>query len=168
MIFVTVGTHEQQFNRLLEAVDEIISSGAIPEDEKVIVQSGYCTYRMQHATEQHKFIPHDEMLSLIQQARIVITHGGPSSFLPVVQVGKIPIVMPRRSEFHEHVNDHQVDFTREIDARLRTILVTQNVSELENAITQYERISSDRLCQVKSSNQHFNNKLQEIVYDIFA
>lgn len=39
MVFVTVGTHEQQFNRLLQAVD----SWAENREETVVVQTGYST-----------------------------------------------------------------------------------------------------------------------------
>ena len=41
MIFVTVGTHEQPFNRLVKAVDDLVGNGTIKED--VIVQKGYST-----------------------------------------------------------------------------------------------------------------------------
>ena len=41
MIFVTVGTHEQPFNRLVKAVDELKKDGVIVE--KVIIQTGYST-----------------------------------------------------------------------------------------------------------------------------
>ena len=40
MIFVTVGTHEQQFNRLVEYMDK----WADEHDEKVVIQTGYSTY----------------------------------------------------------------------------------------------------------------------------
>ena len=43
MIFVTVGTHEQQFNRLIKKIDELKEQGAIREP--VFIQSGY---RLQH------------------------------------------------------------------------------------------------------------------------
>lgn len=38
MIFVTVGTHEQPFNRLIKKVDELKRDGVIQED--VIMQTG--------------------------------------------------------------------------------------------------------------------------------
>lgn len=38
MIFVTVGTHEQPFNRLIKKVDELKRDGIIQED--VIIQTG--------------------------------------------------------------------------------------------------------------------------------
>ena len=39
MIFVTVGTHEQPFNRLIQKVDELKMDGIITED--VIIQTGF-------------------------------------------------------------------------------------------------------------------------------
>ena len=42
MIFVTVGTHEQPFNRLLKKIDELKKDGIIHED--VIMQTGFSTY----------------------------------------------------------------------------------------------------------------------------
>ena len=39
MIFVTVGTHEQQFNRLIKFIDELKRDKVIVED--VIMQTGF-------------------------------------------------------------------------------------------------------------------------------
>lgn len=50
MIFVTVGTHEQPFNRLIEKMDELVESGKIKE--KVVVQYGFSTYEAKHC-EMH-------------------------------------------------------------------------------------------------------------------
>lgn len=41
MIFVTVGTHEQPFNRLIQKVDELKRDGVIKDD--VIIQTGFST-----------------------------------------------------------------------------------------------------------------------------
>ena len=38
MIFVTVGTHEQPFNRLIQKIDELKKDGTIQDD--VIIQTG--------------------------------------------------------------------------------------------------------------------------------
>ena len=42
MIFVTVGTHEQSFERLVKEIDELKGNGTITED--VIIQKGYTDY----------------------------------------------------------------------------------------------------------------------------
>ena len=39
MIFVTVGTHEQPFNRLIQKIDELKKDGTIQDD--VIIQTGF-------------------------------------------------------------------------------------------------------------------------------
>ena len=107
MIFVTVGTHEQPFNRLIQKIDELKKNGII--QEKVIMQTGFSTYEPKYC-EWSKLLPYKDMVQNVADARIVITHGGPASFIMPLQVGKIPIVVPRQKKFEEHVNDHQVEF----------------------------------------------------------
>lgn len=75
MIFVTVGTHEQQFNRLIEYMDK----WAIENDEEVIIQTGYSTYEPKNCKWQ-KLFSFQEMCKYVDDARIVITHGGPFEF----------------------------------------------------------------------------------------
>ena len=73
MIFVTVGTHEQPFNRLVKAVDELKRDGVITED--VIMQTGFSTYEPKYC-QWSKLIPYQQMIKNVEDARIVITHGG--------------------------------------------------------------------------------------------
>ena len=54
MIFVTVGTHEQPFNRLLQKIDELKKDGTIQDD--VIIQTGFSTYRPQYC-QWSKLLP---------------------------------------------------------------------------------------------------------------
>lgn len=107
MIFVTVGTHEQPFDRLVAYIDQLKETGVLTED--VVIQTGFSTYEPKHCRWQ-KLFPYKEMVELVEQARIVITHGGPSSFIMPLQIGKIPVVVPRQKRFEEHVNDHQLVF----------------------------------------------------------
>ena len=102
MIFVTVGTHEQQFDRLVEYMDK----WAAQNSEEVVIQTGYSTYKPKYCKWQ-KLFPYQEMSKRVDEARIVITHGGPSSFIAPLQIGKTPIVVPRKFECDEHVNNHQ-------------------------------------------------------------
>ena len=125
MIFVTVGTHEQPFNRLVEYMDKWAES----HDEKVIMQTGFSTYEPKHC-EWSKLYPFETMKKLVDDARIVVTHGGPSSFIMPLQVGKVPVVVPRVKELNEHVNDHQLDFAKAVAERQGNIIVVENIDEL--------------------------------------
>lgn len=93
MIFVTVGTHEQQFNRLIKFVDELKRDNIITED--VIMQTGFCTYKPQYC-EWHKLIPYSDMEKNVKEAKIVITHGGPASFIMPLQIGKFLLLYQDR------------------------------------------------------------------------
>ena len=137
MIFVTVGTHEQQFNRLVQYMDELKGSGRVTED--VIIQTGYSTYEPEHC-QWSKFLPYSKMGEYVDKARIIITHGGPSSFIAALQVGKIPIVVPRNAEFGEHVNNHQIDFCEAVQRRQGNILLVKDIIELGNMIIQYDEL----------------------------
>lgn len=123
MIFVTVGTHEQPFNRLIQKVDELKKEGVITED--VIIQTGFSTYEPKYC-QWSKLIPYQQMIKNVADARIVITHGGPASFVMPLQIGKTPIVVPRQHQFNEHVNDHQVEFARNVAKRMGTIIEVED------------------------------------------
>ena len=163
MIFVTVGTHEQQFNRLIEYMDK----WAIENDEEVVIQTGYSTYEPQNCKWQ-KLFSFQEMCKYVDDARIVITHGGPSSFIAPLQIGKTPIVVPRRYKFNEHVNDHQVNFCREVENRMGTIIVVEEIEKLGEILKKYDEIISGLGNAIKSNNTLFCKKLDAIVDEMFG
>ena len=163
-MFVTVGTHEQPFNRLIECVDDLKKNGTI--DEEVVMQTGYSTYEPKYC-RWRKLFPYQEMLKLVDEARIVITHGGPSSFIMPLQIGKTPIVVPRRHEFNEHVNDHQVSFSKAVAERMGTIIVVDEMDKLGKTITNYDEIIGGMENGLKSNNELFNENLEKIVNKMF-
>lgn len=164
MIFVTVGTHEQPFNRLVKAVDELKRAGVITED--VVIQTGFSTYEPKYCTWS-KLIPYQDMLKNVEDARIVITHGGPASFIMPLQIGKTPIVVPRQHQFNEHVNDHQVEFARNVAERMKTIIPVEDISKLGEVITNYDQIVAGMGHGMCSNNAKFNEELEKLVGKLF-
>ncbi len=161
MIFVTAGTHEQPFNRLIKKVDELKRDGVITED--VIMQTGFSTYEPKYCTYS-KLYPYSEMQQMVKDARIVITHGGPSTFIMPLQIGKIPIVVPRQKTFNEHVNNHQVDFAEAVKERYGNIIVVEDIERLANVITDYDEIvmtMQDRAAAL-GNNAKFVSELEKI------
>ena len=160
MIFVTVGTHEQPFDRLIQKVDELKRDGVIQEE--VIIQTGYSTYVPQNC-QWSKLIPYSQMVKNVADARIVITHGGPASFIMPLQIGKIPVVVPRKHQYGEHVNDHQVEFAGNVAQRMGNIIPVFEIDELENVIASYDQLISGMKQGVQRNNQVFNARVKEIV-----
>ena len=161
MIFVTVGTHEQQFDRLVKYMDK----WAGENDEKVIIQTGYSKHEPKNC-EWRRLYSFDEMSELITEAGIVITHGGPSSFIKVLDAGKIPIIVPRSLEFNEHINDHQLVFCREMAKRWQNIIVLEDVDKLSDVISNYQEIIKDKVNDYKSNNERFISDFEKIVESI--
>ena len=164
MIFVTVGTHEQPFNRLVEYMDRLKENGIITED--VIIQTGFSTYEPKFCQWQ-KLFPYREMVRLVQEARIVITHGGPSSFIMPLQIGKIPVVVPRQKQYDEHVNDHQLTFAKALAERQGNLLVVEDIRDLQDILVHYSQKIASIPADMKSNNSKFNEALQKIVEELF-
>lgn len=164
MIFITVGTHEQPFNRLLECIDKMIDAGQIKEE--VFAQKGYTDFCPKNYSAK-KLISYEEMQENIKKARIVITHGGPASFIAPVSIGKIPIVVPRKKEFFEHVNNHQVEFSREVEKRMKNIIVAETEEELIDAIINYNKKIDQLNKGNNSNNEEFNINLKKEINELF-
>lgn len=158
MIFVTVGTHEQPFNRLVQEIDNLKRDGVITED--VIMQTGYSTYEPKYC-QWDKLIPYKQMIKNVEDARIVITHGGPASFIMPLQIGKTPIVVPRQKKFDEHVNDHQVEFARNVAERMGTIIPVEDTNKLGEVIKNYDTIIANMNNKIMSNNKVFCDDLEK-------
>jgi len=110
MIFVTLGTQDKGFVRLLQAIDREILKGNIRE--KVIVQAGYTKYTSKNM-EILDLISPDEFDDLMDKSDLVITHGGAGSILSAIKKDKTVIAAARLKKYKEHTNDHQRQLIRE-------------------------------------------------------
>ncbi|WP_241427947.1 MULTISPECIES: PssE/Cps14G family polysaccharide biosynthesis glycosyltransferase [Clostridium] len=161
LIFVTVGTHEQGMERLFIQLDKLIESGNIKEE--VFAQIGYCNYEPKNY-EYKKMIGYDEMDEYVRKSDIIITHGGPGSIFHPLQYNKVPIVVPRDPEFDEHVDDHQILFTKRLDKNSKIIGV-YDIEDLCSVISNYKELSAK--CNTYSSNKNdFIRKFDNVIGQI--
>ena len=127
MIFVTVGTHQQPFDRLISALD------ALPGVE-LLVQHGPAA-PPRGVARAVPFMSFPEMLAAFQQADAVVTHAGVGSILCATNAGHRPIVVPRLKRYGEHVDDHQVQLIRELEG-VGHVSVVWDVEELPAAVAE--------------------------------
>jgi UDP-N-acetylglucosamine transferase subunit ALG13 len=104
-LLAMVGTDYHPFDRLVRWVDAW--SIGHPEVE-CLIQYG-TSEPPRHATGV-AYADHDELGVWMDRARIVVCHAGPSTILEVRHRGLLPIVVPRRGQAGEHVDDHQERF----------------------------------------------------------
>lgn len=104
MIFVTLGTQDKPFERLIRAVERQVELENITEE--VIVQSG-CTKYESNKMKIIQYMPIDEFNEYLKSASLIITHAGVGTIIQALEIGKIVIAAARKKEFGEHVSDHQ-------------------------------------------------------------
>lgn len=130
LVLVTVGSDHHRFDRLIDWIDEWIESHG-DDSTKYVIQHG--ASRRPRFGEALDFVDHDDLESLMQQATLIVSQGGPMSMLEARSHGSIPIVVPRLRRFNEVVDDHQVAFSNHLGAR-GLIRVAQTRSELFSAL----------------------------------
>lgn len=151
MILVTLGTQSQKFYRLLEAVDKLKTK------EKIIVQAGGSADYKSDKMEIFDFISYDEMEKYIEEASLIITHGGTGSIIMPLQHGKKVIAAPRLAKYGEHVNDHQTEIVN-VFSDEGHILAFNDGDDLQDI---YEKSKKFKPIPYKSNTKHFIKMLEK-------
>jgi len=138
VILVVTGTHHQPFDRLLRAADDI----ARELGELVVAQVGPSSLSLPHCAI-HRSFPPGELEQRMEEARIVVIHGGTSSFLAARALGRRPIVVPRRRAHREHVDDHQVEFAARLPAEEAIVAEPETLRAAVRSFTEERPSSGD-------------------------
>jgi UDP-N-acetylglucosamine transferase subunit ALG13 len=144
LIFVTVGNHNQRFDRLIKKMDEI--AGKI--DEKVIMQIGHTNYKPVNA-EYFSFVDSfEEILRLNRDSRVVVSHAGAGSIVTALKQKTPVIVVPRLKKYNEHMNDHQLEIAHAMSDD-KNVTVVYDIESLKDFLklnyTFVEECSNNRL-----------------------
>ena len=137
MTFVTLGTQNFPFDRLLELVDRLIGDGILHGE--VFAQSGCSTYAPKHYTCSDFLSPADYDRHMAD-AELVIAHAGVGTIMSALSAGKKLIVVPRTQRHQEHVDDHQYEIAEEF-ARKGYLLCARTYEELAQAVTQIDSMT---------------------------
>lgn len=128
MILVALGTQKFQMNRLIEAVDKIA-----PElGEEIFVQMGNSTYKPKNC-QYADFVDAEKFRKMISECSVLITHSGVGSIMTGINAKRPVIVVPRRKEFHEHVDDHQVQIAEAFSEK-KCVLYCEKLEKLKDYI----------------------------------
>ena len=122
MIFVTVGTHPGQFDRLIRRIDSI----APKIKEEIIVQRGFTRYIPKNVKY---FDFTDSMHDYYAKARLVIAQSATTLIEFSLKYDKPVITVPREKKYGEHLNDHQVEFA-EYFSKKTGVLMVRNMSQI--------------------------------------
>lgn len=111
-VVVSLGTFKDYgFERLVRRLLEIL-----PPDADVLWQTGDTDVSGLGITGHHA-IPERELTNAIREADVLVAHAGVGTALAALEVGKCPVLVPRRLAEGEHVDDHQIQIARELGRR---------------------------------------------------
>ncbi len=116
MITVTLGTIPFSFDRVIDWLECLLSTGVI--SESVFVQHGTTDVS---ALAKYPFVttaPIVEtslLMKTIQESRLIISHAGQGLTRGLAAQGACFILVPRLSCYKEHIDDHQLWFARGVE-----------------------------------------------------
>ena len=113
LLLVTVGTDHHPFDRLVRWADRWLATH--PGSPRCLMQTGTSAPPTGEASWQ-AYLEFDALQAAMAGAAAVVCHGGPGTILGARHMGAVPIVVPREHRLGEHVDDHQVAFSRRLGA----------------------------------------------------
>jgi len=129
LLVATVGT-VLPFDRLSQLVTEAKRGGRIAE--RVIIQTGHGAVAIApcDGLEFVEELDFAAIRGLLDQARIVVCHGGTGSLLTALSAGCKVIAIPRTIANGDAYDDHQLEITRSFEARGLIVTATDEPSFL--------------------------------------
>ena len=135
MIFVCLGTKRFSFNRLLKKIDELVENKII--EDQVIAQIGHSTYEPKNY-KYKRFMDLNEYDSYVNEAKLVITHGGTGAIIRALKANKQIIAVPRLAKYEEHSDNHQLQIVNHFFDE-GYIYKVDDPSELEYALQKIKK-----------------------------
>ncbi len=153
MIFVTLGTQQIPFPRILQEIDDLIEKGIIKEP--VFAQKGYTEYTPKNY-EYVDLLSEEEFRRHIAEARVVITHAGSGALFNIIKSGVKGIAVARLYKYGEMMDDHQTELTRKLSEEGYIIDGTYSI---EKALQQIDNFTP-RTCDFK---QHISEAIVDYI-----
>ena len=154
--FVSVGNATQPFNRLIKAVLKIAPK--LPQ--AVVVQHGNTLFPEAGGCIARPFMEMGEFGQYVAQADLLILHAGAGSVIHAVQAGKVPVVMPRRAKYGEHVDDHQLEFARAL-AEAGKVVMVEEPEDLIGAVE--EAMKRQRMSRPLDADSRMVDLISEVL-----
>lgn len=138
---VSLGTYRGYgFPRIVRRLLEVL-----PPEAEVLWQTGD-TDVSDFDIAGHYALPERDLIEAMREADVVIAHAGVGTALAALEVGKCPLLVPRRLALGEHVDDHQIQVARELGDRDLAICVDADELNCEHLL-QAANASIGRLAQ---------------------
>ena len=129
-LFVLAGTQRFPFARLITALNHLVEGGLYMRDE-ILMQAS--VFPIEPLFTHYSYIPKEEYVRYLDEAEVVITHGGVNSIMAPMELGKPLVIVPRMKRYGEHIDDHQLEIAEMMEKRYG-VTVVRDLKQLPEAI----------------------------------
>ena len=191
MIFVSLGTQDKPFNRIIDYILKLKEEIKELEDIEIIFQIGQTKLseeekskieKLNEKTNEKKvsekinkeeknitvfnMLKPEEMKKYIINSSIVITHAGVGTIMECIEHNKDIIVLPRKEENGEHVNNHQEEIAFEMEKNGLLYKVDTYKKMKEIVIELIKNSNNKKEKKYISNNEKFNDMLIDYLESI--
>jgi UDP-N-acetylglucosamine transferase subunit ALG13/2-polyprenyl-3-methyl-5-hydroxy-6-metoxy-1,4-benzoquinol methylase len=111
MIFVSLGTQNCQFIRLLQELENLIKTFQISDE--CVVQLGYTSYTSAFF-KSFAFVNDVNFSDYIHKADVIVTHAGCGALFNAIKNRKKIIAVARLKKYGEMIDDHQTEIVKKL------------------------------------------------------
>ena len=133
---VSLGTDYHTFDRLLRWVKAYLAENP---QVRCLIQHGHTS--PVEGADNVKLLPAGTLKRLYAKAQVVLVQGGPGSIQDARATGAIPLVVPRRVEFDEVVDNHQVPFVTMMEKQGGAVIVESRADLFDKLTLAFENPS---------------------------
>lgn len=192
MIFVSLGTQDKPFNRIIDYILKLKEEIKELEDIEIVFQIGQTKLseeeknkieKLNEKTNEKKvsekiknkeeknitvfnMLKPEEMKKYIINSSIVITHAGVGTIMECIENNKDIIVLPRKEENGEHVNNHQEEIAFEMEKKGLLYKVDTYEKMKEIVIELIKNSNNKKEKRYISNNEKFNDMLIDYLESI--
>ena len=192
MIFVSLGTQDKPFNRIIDYILKLKEEIKELEDIEIVFQIGQTKLseeeknkieKLNEKTNEKKvsekiknkeeknitvfnMLKPEEMKKYIINSSIVITHAGVGTIMECIEHNKDIIVLPRKEENGEHVNNHQEEIAFEMEKNGLLYKVDTYKKMQEIVIELIKNSNNKKEKKYISNNEKFNDMLIDYLESI--
>ena len=192
MIFVSLGTQDKPFNRIIDYILKLKEEIKELEDIEIVFQIGQTKLseeeknkieKLNKKTNEKKvsekiknkeeknitvfnMLKPEEMKKYIINSSIVITHAGVGTIMECIENNKDIIVLPRKEENGEHVNNHQEEIAFEMEKNGLLYKVDTYEKMQEIVIELIKNSNNKKEKKYISNNEKFNDMLIDYLESI--
>ena len=145
MVFITLGTQGNQFQRCLKMVEELIDE--LHPKQEFVAQLGNTKYKSDKI-KCLDFVTEADFKELIEKADIVITHAGSGALFSAIKQGKKTIAVARLHKYKEMANDHQTELVRKLTEGGYILDGTNSITDAWKRLDSFTPRACDFICSL--------------------